>query len=171
MVSISSPRPAKRPSLLNTLCCPRRTRRRRRAVRRVEAQSLQPRIGAMLVEIARDDAVLQHAAERQREAARRPGETAGDGDSWRPSSRAAPSASATAPMPRGDAAGGRDRSAQPERGGDDQRQQHREGRAVGGDRERDQRDERDALAARAARRRAKHQQIAAPARRGRRKCR
>ena len=37
----------------------------------------QPRVGAMIGEIARDDAVLQHAAERQRDAAGRPGQPSG----------------------------------------------------------------------------------------------
>ena len=49
----------------------------------VGAELRQPRVGAMLGEIARDDAVLQHAAERDRAAARRPGEPAGDRDNWR----------------------------------------------------------------------------------------
>ena len=49
----------------------------------VGAELRQARVGAMLGEIARDDAGLQHAAERDRAAARRPGEPAGDRDSWR----------------------------------------------------------------------------------------
>ena len=46
----------------------------------VRAELGRVRVGAVLGEIARDDAVLQHAAEQQRGAARRPGEPAGGGE-------------------------------------------------------------------------------------------
>ena len=63
---------------------------------------LKLRIGAVLVEIFRDDAVLQHAAEREREAARRPGQPLGhgiiggkhQGDAERERDQAAPDAGA-----------------------------------------------------------------------------
>ena len=100
----------------------------------------------MVVEVAVDDAVLKHAAERQREAAGRPGEPAGDDvvgaeqhhRAERHARRRRARCRAAAPI----------RKIPPrQRGGGDQRQDHGEGRAVGRDRERDQRDQRDALEA------------------------
>ena len=79
IVLISSPRPAKRPRLLKTLPLPlqKNTSASVGSSWRC-AQSFSRCSRAMVGEVAVDDAVLEHAAERQREAAGRPGEPAGD---------------------------------------------------------------------------------------------
>ncbi len=107
---------------------------------------LQARVGAVLVEIFLDDAVLQHAAERQRKAARRPGQPPGDrivgGKHQHGAERQRDDA--VAEPARRHALAGDERE---QRAADEQAGQQREGRAVRRRRDRDQHDEPDALAA------------------------
>jgi hypothetical protein len=76
MVRISSPRPLKRPSLSKAAVLPQKIVGGRRKAVPVGTE-LEILFAAVGVEIACDDAVLQHAREHDAVAARRPGELPG----------------------------------------------------------------------------------------------
>ena len=144
---ISSPRPSNRPSSSKRSEPQKKKSASVGKLVAIGAELRQARVGAMLGEIARDDAGLQHAAERDRAAARRPGEAAGDrvvGGKQQRDARHDREAAAARPangtVPR--------RDERHQQSGGEQRQQHRQRRGVGRGRERDQGDQRPAFPAR-----------------------